>query len=845
MTASWLWARADLRRRWRSWVVLGILAGISVGLACAGLAGARRTAEAGPRYIRATHLPDAAVLANDPAFDGRKRAEVAHLPDVTGDYPFLVPFALQTGQPKGLETGLVPTAERSTWLAGVVIEGREPNPARADEIIVNENVRKRFGLDIGSTMTLVQHTPGPNDGLPPALIPKGNANINQTMRVVGISKSTDNELDSMPSVGFYRKYRRNLVGVTNQFIDLKPGADAYLRFENGVQKVLGHPVNVVDAEELFGIRKSADIANIERGGLLLFAFAVLLGAGALVGQALVRAVSAGAADLPTWRAIGADRRIVVRALILPTVVTAAVGAVTVVLVAIGLSSRFPIGATRKIELTPGVHADWPVLLIGAVGLIVAVLAAAWVTAEVRIRRQVRERSQLSALARLATSVDLPPSLLIGSRLAVEPGRGRRAVPVRSAMIGAIVGVLGVVGCLTFRAGLSDTINDPARSGIKWDYTLASTSPVTKDVRGVIAEDAAVSSALDAFWARAVRMNGRPIPTFGTERFKGRMDLVIVDGRAPEGLGEMALAPTTMKALHAHIGQTIKVGIGSGHSMRVVGSAFMPATSHTDYDESAWMSRKALERALPPVDERDPEYAEDWVLVRFRPGADVQAAQKRLSASFGGGSEKFKAPAELPVAVGTLKDLRSLPFWLAIFFGLLADRDGGAHARHHRAAAAARPRRPAGHRLHATRRSGRHRLAGDADCDHGPRGGDPARDRDRSPAVEAAGRELPGGVRPPAGAVCRAPRRPRGDRRGEPHRGGSGARRDAHPARSSPAHGVAKERGAPQRPSDRAQWRAWMPRGELSVTFLKARATSTCSMVKSSAWRIIGCVLAKS
>ena len=671
MNASWLWARADLRRRWRSWVVLGILAGISVGLACAGVAGARRTAEAGPRYLRASHVPDAAVLANDPSFDAQKRAEVAHLPDVTGDSPFLVPFALQTGRPKGLETGLIPTAVRSRWLSGVVVEGRRPDPAKADEIIVNENVKRKYGLDIGSTMTLIQRAPGPDAGLPPELMPQGDGNINQTLRVVGISKSTDSELDSMPSVGFYRKYRRDLVGVTNQFIDLKPGSAAYLRFENGVQKVMGRPVNVVDANELFGIRTSKEIADIEQGGLLLFALAVLLGAGALVGQALVRAVSAGAADLPTWRAIGADRRIVVRALVLPTLVTAAVGAGTAVAVAIGLSSRFPIGQTRRIELSPGLHADWPVLAIGAGSLVVAVLGAAWVTAEVRLRRHGRERSRASAVARLTTSVDLPPSLLIGSRLAVEPGRGRRAVPVRSALIGAIVGVLGVVGCLTFRAGLSDTIHDPSRSGIVWDYTLASTTPVTKDVRQSIVGDPAVSGALDAFWARAVRMNGRPIPTFGTQPFKGRMDLVVVDGRAPKGLDELALAPTTMKALRANIGDTITVGIGVGHQMRVVGSAFMPATSHTEYDESAWMSRKALERALPPVDERDPEYGEDWVLVRFRPGTDVVAAEKRLSASFGGGSERFKARAQLPVAVASLRDLRSLPFSLAIFFGLLA------------------------------------------------------------------------------------------------------------------------------------------------------------------------------
>ena len=54
MTASWLWARAELRSRWRSWVVLGVLAGCVFGLAAAGVAGARRTSVAVPRYVTAS-----------------------------------------------------------------------------------------------------------------------------------------------------------------------------------------------------------------------------------------------------------------------------------------------------------------------------------------------------------------------------------------------------------------------------------------------------------------------------------------------------------------------------------------------------------------------------------------------------------------------------------------------------------------------------------------------------------------------------------------------------------------------------------------------------------------------
>jgi siroheme synthase len=93
MTATWMWLRADLRHRWRSWVVLGVMAGISAGIACAAVAGARLTERVVPHYARLVHIPDAAILANDARFDETQRTAVARLPEVAATYPFMVPFA--------------------------------------------------------------------------------------------------------------------------------------------------------------------------------------------------------------------------------------------------------------------------------------------------------------------------------------------------------------------------------------------------------------------------------------------------------------------------------------------------------------------------------------------------------------------------------------------------------------------------------------------------------------------------------------------------------------------------------------------------------------------------------
>jgi predicted lysophospholipase L1 biosynthesis ABC-type transport system permease subunit len=108
-------------------------------------------------------------------------------------------------------------------------------------------------------------------------------------------------------------------------------------------------------------------------------------------------------------------------------------------------------------------------------------------------------------------------------------------------------------------------------------------------------------------------------------------------------------------------------------MRVVGVALLPASSHTEYDQSAWMTNTALDRVVPKG--AGPEFFEDYLLVRWRPGADVAAATRRMdaraAAAIRQGGEADSAPATMPTAVVSLGELRGLPLWLAVFFALLA------------------------------------------------------------------------------------------------------------------------------------------------------------------------------
>jgi hypothetical protein len=539
-----------------------------------------------------------------------------------------------------------------------------PDPHRADEAVVNEVMRDRFGLDVGATM-LVGSDPVAPEEMPPGTEPSGGATrVRQKMRVVGISKSVSSEADWTPSSGYYAKHGDHMPGIVNLFVDLRGGAAAIPTFTERIDEVLGHPVNVEDSADLYGIRKALSVTDFERDGLLLFAFAALVGGGVLVGQALVRAVSASAADLPTWRAIGADRSLAMRALVLPSLFSGCVGALVCVAVAIGLSSRFPLGTARDYDLDLGTHADWLVLGVAVAIVLVAALTIAAVTAWWRVTRVESEATRPSLVDRLVAPLSRTPSLMIGARLASEPGHGRRAVPVRSALVGAIAGVIGVVGCFTFRAGINDAVHEPRRSGVVWDHELAAgESVIPPTIFTTVERNDDVAAALDARWERAVPVDGRPTPVFGTKPVKGGMSLVLLRGRAPSGPDEIAFAPTTMTALHLAVGDRVRVGDG-GARATVVGEALLPTTSHTSYDQSGWMTAAGLTRAVGAPNDN----GEDYLLVRWRDGIDVTAAQRRISKL---DPDLFSQPATLPTAVADLSRIDDLPLALGAFFALLA------------------------------------------------------------------------------------------------------------------------------------------------------------------------------
>jgi hypothetical protein len=410
-TAPGMWAVVELRRRWRALVVLGLLAGMTVGLAMAALAGARRTDLAWERLRGVTNASDALVFTSQAGLysdDELDYDHLAQLPYVKAAGAFGLAYAAE---------GEVFMASYGDWLDAVdrprIIRGRAPNRQDLTEVVVSAPGHRLGGdpaPELGDELTMSfftreqQHANRLDDPEGPTV----------TFRVVGISESPF-EIGAIPSHGdvyvgpaFRERYGTGLASFSNLAVRLAEPARDLPLLEAEVARL--YPDRNVPVYDLAAAGKRVTNGTaLERSGLLLFAAAVALAGLVIVGQALTRSVRAAGADVPVLVAVGFTRRDAARALSLPYLLSVAVAAVSAVAGAIALSPRFPIGLGRRVDPDVGLHVDLAVLGPGALllaGVLVsAVVVTAWRATAEAGRIEIPRRSlTVSALARLGAPV---------------------------------------------------------------------------------------------------------------------------------------------------------------------------------------------------------------------------------------------------------------------------------------------------------------------------------------------------------------------------------------------------------------------------------------------------------
>jgi len=155
MRAVWLRVHAGLRQDWRSPLVLALITALMGALVLVSLAGARRTDTAVPRFLAWSGPTEGQVAGVPFATLGR----IGRLPDVAyGERgAFMLILAAPAGRPAAGRPGQVTTwalIDTPPQARAIVVAGRRPSPARADEVMINESAARILGAHVGSVIAL-------------------------------------------------------------------------------------------------------------------------------------------------------------------------------------------------------------------------------------------------------------------------------------------------------------------------------------------------------------------------------------------------------------------------------------------------------------------------------------------------------------------------------------------------------------------------------------------------------------------------------------------------------------------------------------------------------------------
>jgi hypothetical protein len=255
-----------------------------------------------------------------------------------------------------------------------------------------------------------------------------------------------------------------------------------------------------------------------------------------------------------------------------------------------------LGPVRPVYPAAGIALDWTVLGIGLAVLIVGLGATAALLAYLAAPHRVAHRSRLAAtrnssIVHVANSSGLSPPVVVGVRFALEPGRGRTAVPVRSALLGTALAVAMVVATLTFGSGLRTLVSRPALYGWNWNYLLNSNGNTVPPLSlNLLAHDPDVAAWTGATTA-TIEIDGQNVPILlGDPR--PAVSPSILSGHALAGDGQIVLGVATLARLHKHVGDSVVVGTSrapqsaSGRvpptRLAIVGTATMPAVGFTSF-----------------------------------------------------------------------------------------------------------------------------------------------------------------------------------------------------------------------------------------------------------------------
>jgi predicted lysophospholipase L1 biosynthesis ABC-type transport system permease subunit len=256
-------------------------------------------------------------------------------------------------------------------------------------------------------------------------------------------------------------------------------------------------------------------------------------------------------------------------------------------------------------------------------------------------------------------------------MAIEPGRGETAVPLRSAFLGVVLAVVGVGAAVVFASSLGRLASTPRMYGWTWDFQIedSQTSACNANDHG-IAPDHAVA-ALAAACLQNVEVNGRPITGWGFVPIRGTIGAGTVSGHEPSAPDEVALGSVTLHALHKHVGDVVRVSGSNGpRPYRIVGTVVLPRLGDPQplADGAAFTQRGLAALTKNPQDGNFSRY----LLGDYAAGADRAAFARRVGTTSRRSHQAFQLGRVIGPAVPVEVDrVRQISWFPAVLASLLA------------------------------------------------------------------------------------------------------------------------------------------------------------------------------
>jgi hypothetical protein len=665
---AWYRFRATFGRRWSGLLAVILLTGLLGGLSMGAIEAARTTESSPADFAASTHTPDLFVLDGfyNPALglDGynpsllHKIARLPHVESVESEVGINAGPLTKNDEPLPASNGV--GSNGSVDGLGfdenrvIVTQGRPANPRQADEFMMDSATARALGLHLGQSVDIgwVSNSEGVSEGAASSSfkVPKS-----QHMRVtlVGVGAVDAGTLfqdqdDGGNSIvlftpAFTHKLLRCCTNTMESALTLNGGIGSpyYTAVERELRAVLpkGVPFTYIQARDV----EARAERTLKPETIALGVFGGIAGLAALLiaGQVIGRRIRLAAGELEVLRALGAGPAMTVADGLVGTLAAVLAGSLLAGGVAIALSPVGPLGPIGPL-LPFAFRVDWTVIGAGVgvllLGLGTVALVLAYRGAPHRVAARLPSEGG-SGVTRVATATGLPPAAVAGIGFALDPGVGRNSVPVRSAVLGAVLAVVVVVSTITFGSSMGTLVSHPALYGWNWTYDIDGGGGLG-DVPGQAVEHELAADPYVAGWAglyfSTLLIDGVNVPVMGGNA-GATVGPALLSGHGFARANQVVMGSATLAQLHKHLGDTVQVG-GRGSArttLTIVGTATMPSigvagSSHLEMGTGALLSYKLIAPgARNDFDETHP--GPNAILVRLKPDANPEAGRASLEA----------------------------------------------------------------------------------------------------------------------------------------------------------------------------------------------------------------------